>query len=332
MSKIVKYTEFKSVVDDLWGKVKNNFMTIANSSQFVSKVKPNVILEKTTILDGYIPGGKVSSVNNNPARVGHMRAGDFFIYKRFTVGAGTKISHIVIGVNENLNVGDTVTGVTVGYAKRTNVDNRIVVEKYVIQNGVASVHENKDTNLTCTKAITIEINDTPTSEVYLIVGCEGAIWGDKDSQHANPAYGGNPAPSVGSTINLTNGNWIGKAAAYTDGRSLNDIANSITTINDRLDTMVNSSEVSRGTATRVGEVITVLTADSNDFVSEGCTFMYMGSDRSLAATDYPQLVAALGLDSSVNNFSLPKIDDTTLGYENGSRTITQKSFICVKKA
>ena len=116
-SKIVKYTEFKKVVDALWEKAKNNFVTITKSLEFASKVEPNVISEKTTIVDGYVLGSKVSSVDNKPNQVNYMNASDFFIYEHLKVSANTKISHITIGVNNSLNVGDIVSGVAVGFAK-----------------------------------------------------------------------------------------------------------------------------------------------------------------------------------------------------------------------
>ena len=43
MSKIVKYTEFKKVVDALWEKSKDSFLTITKSLEFVFNLCTNII-------------------------------------------------------------------------------------------------------------------------------------------------------------------------------------------------------------------------------------------------------------------------------------------------
>lgn len=246
MSNIVKHNELKRVINGLWDKIKDNFMTITKASQYVSKVKPNVISEKTVIVDGYIQGDKYVSVDNNPNQVNYMGTGGFFIYDGLSVRTDTKISHIVIGVNENLNVGDMVSDIKIGYAKMVNFPN-IRIEKYVIENGISFVHENKDPNLTnCTKAITVEVNDTVTDDIMLIVGCKDAIWGAKDASTNGLASGGAPAPLVGEIRTLGYGNWVGKVVVYADKISLKDLANNVTTIRTELNNKVNTTEVGNG--------------------------------------------------------------------------------------
>lgn len=481
MSKIVKYTEFKSVVDALWGKVKDNFMTITKSSQYVSKVKPNVISEKTVIVDGYIQGNKVSSVNNEPNPRHHMNIGGWFIYEGFKVTANTKVSHITIGVDDTLNVGDMVRGVVVGFAKRIDYA-KIRVEKYVMQDGVAFVRNNTDTSLTnCTKVVTIEVNDTVTEDMLLILGCEKAIWGEKDAQTTGlSAGGGLPLVQVGEERPIGYGNWVGKAVVYADGISLKDMSNNITTNSSEIQNINNNkvdrtevgnvagkipvinnsgrleesimpdiaitevrviargSEImnqqniqtgdvivvedegnktymcknpqgvnkndrfveinmgypvvkevnnqrpnqtgaldlnathinatiegntktvekhltdigqglrnthniatsynprinkleTKGATTRIGEVIKVWTTNSNDYVDEGCTFLYLGRDRTITTADYPQLQTAWGL-TGVNRFTLPRMNDATIRFDNGQKTVPEKYFLCVKKS
>lgn len=238
MSKIVKYTEFKKVVDGLWEKAKNNFVTITKSLEFVSKVNTNLISEKTTIVDGYVLGSKVSSVDNKPNQVNYMNDSDFFIYEHLKVSANTKISHITIGVNNSLNVGDIVSGVAVGFAKyKATIDTHkktYEIVEYLVQDGKGIVHKNTDTDLTCDKAVSIVVNKEVTEDLVLIVSCEKAIWGNKDAQTTGLAYGGNVAPNVGSEVILNHGNWVGKVSIYAEGTSLNDLSNNIN---------INSSEI-----------------------------------------------------------------------------------------
>ena len=245
MSKIVKYTEFKKVVDGLWEKAKNNFVTITKSLEFASKVEPNVISEKTTIVDGYVLGSKVSSVDNNPNQVNYMNAGNFFIYEHLKVSANTKISHITIGVNNSLNVGDIVSGVAVGVAKyKATIDTHkktYEIVEYLVQDGKGIVHKNTDTDLTCDKAVSIVVNKEVTEDLVLIVSCEKAIWGNKDAQTTGLAYGGNVAPNVGSEVILNHGNWVGKVSIYAYGTSLNDLSNNVTTNSSEIQNIKNNS-------------------------------------------------------------------------------------------
>ena len=245
MSKIVKREEFKKVVDALWDNVKNNFVTITKSLEFVSKIKPNVISEKTTIVDGYVLGSKVSSVDNKPNTPSYMSAGGFFIYELLQIPNGTKVSHITIGVNDSLNVGDTVSGVVVGFAKhKTTIDHinkTYEIVEYLVQDGKGVVHKNTDTDLTCDKAVSIAVDKEMTDDLVLIVGCENAIWGEKTGSVLNGlAYGGGTAPIVGSEVPLGYGNWVGKVSIYADGVSLNDLSKNVTTNSSEIQNIKNN--------------------------------------------------------------------------------------------
>ena len=205
----------------------------------MSKVNTNLISGKTTIVDGYIQGNKVSSVNNEPNTPSYMNAGSYFITELLKIPANTKISHITIGVNDSLNVGDTVSGVVVGFAKylRTehSYDKRYQIDRYIMKDGKGTVHKNTDTNLTCNKAVSIVIDEEVTEELVLIIGCEGAIWGDKvGSVTGGLAFGGGSAPAEGTEVALVYGNYVGKVSIYAYGTALKDMSNNITT---------NSSEI-----------------------------------------------------------------------------------------
>lgn len=93
---------------------------------------------------------------------------------------------------------------------------------------------------------------------------------------------------------------------------------------------INKLEGRRAT-TRIGEVIKVWTTNSNDYSDEGCTFIYLGRNNTISANDYPDLASAWGI-SAGTRFTLPRMNDATIRYDNSTKSVPEKYFLCVKKS
>lgn len=217
MPNLVKKSHLQDVLLDLWNKIQDKL------NGHVHKTKENVIAGKTVLLDGYIPGVSVFDLNNTRA-TGIMSSDTcLFVCENMRVSANQKVCQITIGIEPNKQVGDKIIGVNIGAIKASNGE----VLDYVIQNGVAYVHKNIDSRLGCDKAITINIDKTWTEDVRLMVGANGALWGQRDNNYGGNAAGATTLPSVGSTVNLyPNGNYVGKVIAYGDDLALRDLGNS----------------------------------------------------------------------------------------------------------
>lgn len=219
MPNLVKKSHLQDVLLDIWNKIQDKL------NGHVHKTKENVIAGKTVLLDGYIPGVSVFDLNNTRAN-GIMSSNTcLFVCEDMRVSANQKVCQITIGIESNKQIGDKITGVNIGAIKASNGQ----VLDYVIQNGVAYIHKNIDSRLGCDKAITINIDKTWTEDVRLMVGANGALWGQRSNNYGGNAKGMTSLPNVGDTVTLeVGGNYIGKAIAYGDDLALRDLGNSST--------------------------------------------------------------------------------------------------------
>lgn len=110
------------------------------------------------------------------------------------------------------------------------------------------------------------------------------------------------------------------------GQNLRTTHNIATAYNPR----INKLEGRRAT-TRIGEVIKVWTTNSNDYADDGCTFIYLGRNNTISANDYPDLARAWGISAGAR-FTLPRMNDATIRYDNSTKSVPEKYFLCVKKS
>ena len=82
----------------------------------------------------------------------------------------------------------------------------------------------------------------------------------------------------------------------------------------------------RKSTVRVGEIVSTFYNSESDYSLNGVSFLYIGKERVIKHTTYPQLAPALGL-SNVVNYALPVIPDTVITYYNGLKTAKRKHFI-----
>ncbi len=216
MPNLVKKSHLQDVALNLWSRIQEKL------NSYVHKTKENVIVSKTVLFDGYVAGAPLVTVDNPGAVHSMNNDTSYFVCTNLLVSANQKVGQITIGVNSNKQVGEVVTGVNIGAIKRSNSE----VLDYVITNGIGIVHENTDGRLNCDKAITVDVDFAWNEDIHLMVGANGALWGPRNNIYGGNAIGGGTLPSVGSTLNLNTGNYVGRVVIYGDVVALRDLGGS----------------------------------------------------------------------------------------------------------
>lgn len=191
----------------------------------VSKTKDNIVTGKTILQDGYIDG-ELYSYNNPNIEGAATGNGVYSGTNNKVIPTNQHVTSIIIAVNNDLELGVTVTGVNIGVVRHSN--NQVM--EYIVQNGTATVVENNyPQRITATKVINVIVDKKWTEDVYLLVGANGMLWGRvRGTSGVTTATGGNSLPNVGSTIsNLNESNYVGKVVALGSSISLNSLTNKV---------------------------------------------------------------------------------------------------------
>ncbi len=198
---------------------------VSQKNDSVSKTKDNILVGKTVLQDGYIDGELYSY--NNPNIEGAANGnGVYSGTNNKVIQSNQHVTSIIIAVNNDLELGSTVTGVNIGVVRHN--DNQVM--EYIVQNGTATVVENNyPQRINATRVINVLIDKKWTENVYLLVGANGMLWGSvRGTSGVTTATGGNRLPSVGSTIsNLNTSNYIGRVVALGSSISLNTITSKV---------------------------------------------------------------------------------------------------------
>lgn len=214
--KLINTARLNSYGFKLWERVK------ALLNTYVHQTRENMITGKTVLFDGYVSGAPLLTLDNPRANLGMNTDTSYFVCTHLLVLANQRVGQVTIGVNPNKQAGEVITGVNIGAIKRSNHE----VLDYVITNGTGIVHANTDNRLGCEKVITVDVDFAWDEDVYLIVGANGALWGPRDNIYGGNAVGGGTLPSVGSTLNLNTGNYVGRVVVYGDVVALRDLGGS----------------------------------------------------------------------------------------------------------
>lgn len=198
-------------------------VSICNDS--ISKTKDNILVGKTVLQNGYIDG-ELYSYNNTNIEGAANGNGVYSGTNNKVIQANQLVTSVIIAVNNDLELGTTVTGVNIGVVRHS--DNQVI--EYIVQNGTATVVENNyPQRITATRVINVLVDKRWTEDVYLLVGANGMLWGGvRGTTGVTTATGGNSLPNVGSTIsNLNRSNYIGKVVALGSNISLNTLTSKV---------------------------------------------------------------------------------------------------------
>ena len=168
------------------------------------------------------------------------------------------------------------------------------------------------------------------NKVYQYTGKEPGVFTDRfieislGDATVRTVNGEKPRPNGEVTVH---GNQI---SAY-DGVSAKSVQAHLTDLR----TTVNNHATRIGTLERkkptihVGEIITTFKDYGNTYKINGVTYLYCGTAQSIANTQYPQLMEALGL-VGVARTEIPVIQDQVIRYDLGLREARRKHYIVAK--
>lgn len=198
---------------------------VSQKNDSVSKTKDNILVGKTVLQDGYIDGELYSY--NNPNIAGAASGNSIYSgTNNKIIQSNQHVTSIIIAVNNDLELGATVTGVNIGVVRHS--DNQVM--EYIVQNGTATVVENNyQQRINATRVINVLVDKKWAEDVYFIVGANGMLWGEaRYTPGVSTATGGTRLPNVGSTIgNLNRTNYVGKVIALGSNISLNTITSKV---------------------------------------------------------------------------------------------------------
>lgn len=198
---------------------------VSQKNDSVSKTKDNILVGKTVLQDGYIDGELYSY--NNPNIAGAASGNSIYSgTNNKIIQSNQHVTSIIIAVNNDLELGATVTGVNIGVVRHS--DNQVM--EYIVQNGTATVVENNyPQRINATRVINVLVDKKWAEDVYLLVGANGMLWGGvRGTTGVTTATGGDRLPNVGSTIsNLNTSNYIGRVIALGSNISLNTITSKV---------------------------------------------------------------------------------------------------------
>ena len=216
---IANFEQLKDITQDLWRKAKAKIEPIAND--YVSKTLPNNVVGETIFKDGYIEGGILSSFNNKNTEMFNAENGGCFGIPSTSISAGIKVGKIAIAVKDNLAIGSTVTNVVALAIRRSNNE----VKESIIQNGTATVFQNKYSTINAQKIAYININKSFDEEVYFVIGCTNMLWNTDVPPNRANVYGSATIPAVGTVLDIQNYHFSGRMIVFSERMSFSEVIN-----------------------------------------------------------------------------------------------------------
>lgn len=248
---IGNYEQIKSILLDLWNKAKardissflyskdkaTNTKTLKakrvdgslsdidiDISDLASQTLNNTFDGENIFKDIYIKDTVLTYVNNENATATMDREDQYSGVRELVIPANTYVSSIIIGLRNDLVIGDTVTGINVG----TIGTNNVVIE-HLITRGTSRVEANSYSVLSSSKIAVVPINRSFDRDVYFMVGAKGMVWHNGTGYNA---IGGSGMPRPNATVSPNRGNYFGKIAIIGKGASLKERLGNMAKVNE----------------------------------------------------------------------------------------------------
>lgn len=219
---------------------------IETDSKYLDKSEGGFVSGDVIFKDAYISGGKIQElIHPNPSQR-MVNDTSYFVSSVLIVPSNTKISSVTIAVSNNKRIGEVVTGVNIGFLKRSNRE----VLKYSIQGGTAIVHKNVEPSIPSEKVVTIQLDEIFNEEVLLMIGCNGAKWDSRTYPFGGDVMGGSSLPNIGDILTLTSGNYVGQVVIYSEKIHINSILKGLENKYARLHENNNFTGANRFTSAR----------------------------------------------------------------------------------
>ena len=193
-------------------------------SDLASQTLNNTFDGENIFKDIYIKDTVLTYVNNENA-TGTMNGEDQYSgVRELVIPANTYVSSIIIGLGNDLRVGDTVTGINVGIVGTDNV-----VLEHLITRGTSRVEANSYSVLSSNKIAVVPINRRFDRDIYFMVGARGMVW---NSGTGYNVIGGSGMPRPSTRVYPNGSNYFGKIAIIGKGSSLKDRLGNMAKVNE----------------------------------------------------------------------------------------------------
>ena len=223
---IGNYEQIKSILLDLWNKAKardissflyskdkaTNTKTLKakradgslgdidiDISDLASQTLNNTFDGENIFKDIYIKDTVLTYVNNENATLSMGGEDQYSGVRELVIPANTYVSSIIIGLSNDLAIGDTVTGINVGTIGTDNV-----VLEHLITRGTSRVEANSYSVLSSSKIAVIPINRSFDRDIYFMVGARGMVWNNGTGYNA---IGGSGMPRPSATVSPNRCHW-----------------------------------------------------------------------------------------------------------------------------
>lgn len=248
---IGKYEQIKDILYDLWNKVKardissflysidktNNTKVLKakrengtlgdiniNIDDLASQTLNNTFDGENIFKDIYIKDTVLTYVNNENATATMNGEDQYSGVRELVIPANTYVSSIIIGLGNDLRVGDTVTGINVGTVGTDNV-----VLEHLITRGTSRVEANSYSVLSSNKIAVVPINRSFDRDIYFMVGARGMVW---NSGTGYNVIGGSGMPRPSTRVYPNGSNYFGKIAIIGKGSSLKERLGNMAKVNE----------------------------------------------------------------------------------------------------
>lgn len=251
MSKLINKNKLTTFTSKLWDKVKardissflysidktNNTKTLKakresgtlgdiniNIDDLASQSLNNTFDGENIFKDIYIKDTVLTYVNNENATATMNGEDQYSGVRELVIPANTYVSSIIIGLSNDLAIGDTVTGINVGTIGTDNV-----VIEHLIARGTSRVEANSYSVLSSSKIAVVPINRSFDRDIYFMVGARGMVWNNGTGYNA---IGGSGMPRPSATVSPNRGNYFGKIAIIGKGASLKERLGNMAKVNE----------------------------------------------------------------------------------------------------
>ena len=248
---IGNYEQIKNILLDLWNKAKardissflyskdkaTNTKTLKakradgslgdvdiDISDLASQTLNNTFDGENIFKDIYIKDTVLTYVNNENATLSMNGEDQYSGVRELVIPANTYVSSIIIGLSNDLVIGDTVTGINVGTISTDNI-----VLEHLITRGTSRVEANSYSVLSSSKIAVVPINRSFDRDIYFMVGARGMVWHNGTGYNA---IGGSGMPRPNATVSPNRGNYFGKIAIIGKGSSLKERLGNMAKVNE----------------------------------------------------------------------------------------------------
>ena len=193
-------------------------------SDLASQTLNNTFDGENIFKDIYIKDTVLTYVNNENATLSMGGEDQYSGVRELVIPANTYVSSIIIGLSNDLAIGDTVTGINVGTIGTDNV-----VLEHLITRGTSRVEANSYSVLSSSKIAVVPINRSFDRDIYFMVGARGMVWNNGTGYNA---IGGSGMPRPSATVSPNRGNYFGKIAIIGKGASLKERLGNMAKVNE----------------------------------------------------------------------------------------------------